>query len=322
MERTQQVEPESQPLPISLCETRERSASTEKLIRQWLFRFGVEHKEDVAPRLPLWLETFGWMDTAILEQLFSRALRTCKFFPKVSEILEPMASAEANAVPAAAEQAWERVLEIRRVDWNPDIPAPLDRALARLSGRERQAARAAGVFRDFDSVEALHTWAKKRFVESFIAYGELEQDKFLLPDGELKNSLADLAATKALPESVTFADLHVRGLAYARTINAPVAAPGPAKRMIANAAERKRLPGPRPENSANAREQLEDDDRITPEYFDEARQRLGDVLKPSGANKPERKHYAVIPPSRSLEEQKRILRERGFLPAQQPGAAA
>jgi hypothetical protein len=222
MEHTQQVEAGSQLLPTSLCKTQERSDSTGALIRQWLFRFGVEHKEDVAPRLPLWLEAFDGMDAAILERLFSRALRTCKFFPKVSEVLEPVAMAEKNSAPAAAEEAWERILEIRRVHWNPDIPAPLDRAVARLSERVRQAARAAGVFRDFDSVEALHTWAKKRFVESFVAYGELEQDKFLLPEGELKNSLADLAATKTLPDSVSFTDLHARGLAYARAVNAPV----------------------------------------------------------------------------------------------------
>src|SRR5262249_22226866 len=141
-------------------------------------RFGIEHKEDVAPKLPLWLETFSGMDAAILERLFSRALRTCKFFPRVSEILEPLACAEASAAPEAAEEAWARVLEIRLVHWNPDIPGPFHRALARLSDRVRQAARAAGVFRDFESVEALHTWAKKRFVESFIAYGELHQDRF------------------------------------------------------------------------------------------------------------------------------------------------
>src|SRR6266849_6947510 len=126
---------ESQLLPISLSETQERSDSTEKLIREWLFRFGVEHKEDVAPKLPLWLEAFGGMDAAILEQLFHRALRTCKFFPKVSEILAPLESAEKNAAPQAAEKAWARVLEIRRVHWNPDLPGPFSRVFSALSER-------------------------------------------------------------------------------------------------------------------------------------------------------------------------------------------
>lgn len=210
---------ESQLLPTSRSKTQGRSDSPEKLIREWLFRFGVEHKEDVAPKHPLWLEAFGGMNAAILERLFSRALRTCKFFPKVSEILEPLANAEANAAPEAAEEAWACVLEIRRVHWNPDIPGPFHRALAGLSDRVRQAARAAGVFRDFTAEEfengALHTWAKKRFVESFCGYGELEQDQFLLPDGEIKRLLADAARLKALPSpEVSFEHLHNRGLEY------------------------------------------------------------------------------------------------------------
>jgi len=207
---------ESQLLPISLSKTQERSDSTEKLIKEWLFRFGVEHKEDVAPKLPLWLEAFGGLDSSTLERLFHRAIRSCKYFPKVSEILEPLANAEANAAPEAAEEAWALVLEIRRVHWNPDIPSPFQRAWARLSDRIRRAARAAGVFQDFESKEALHTWAKKRFVESFIAYGELEQDRFLIPDGEIKNLLAGAARAKALPASqIDFHLLHERGLRYA-----------------------------------------------------------------------------------------------------------
>jgi hypothetical protein len=205
----------SQLLPISLSETQERSDLTAKLIREWLFRFGVEHKEDVAPKLPLWLESFGGMDAAILERLFSRALRTSRFFPKISEILEPLATAEANAAPEAAEEAWARVLEIRRVHWNPDIPGPFNRAIARLSERVQQAARAAGIFRDFESVEALHTWAKKRFVESFIAHGEREQNEFLLPDGEIKNLLSGFAQTKMLPAmSSDWNECRARGEAY------------------------------------------------------------------------------------------------------------
>ena len=215
---------ESQLQPISRSKTQELSDSTSQLIKEWLFRFGVNFEKDVAPILPLWLEAFGKTDAATLEKLFSRALKTCKFFPKVSEILEPLESAEKNAAPEAAEEAWARVFEIRRVLWNPDIPGPFDRALAKLSDRVRQAARAAGVFRDFTAAEyengALHTWAKKRFIKSFIAYGELEQDRFLLPDGEIKKLLAGVAETKALPPaSGKWSELHARGLEYAKTLN-------------------------------------------------------------------------------------------------------
>src|SRR6266404_4880725 len=105
------METESKALQTLPCKTQERSDSTSQLIREWLFRFGVEHKEDIAPRQPVWLEAFGKIDAAILERLFIRAFKVCKFFPKVSEILEPLESAEKNAAPEAAEVAWERVLE-------------------------------------------------------------------------------------------------------------------------------------------------------------------------------------------------------------------
>jgi hypothetical protein len=261
------MEMESQLLPISQERIGQTSASTDQLIREWLFRFAVEHKEDAGPKLPLWLEAFGGMDAASLERLFSRALRTYKFFPKVSEILAPLVNAEANAAPEAAERAWARVLEIRRVDWNPDIPGPFNRAVAGLSERVRQAARAAGVFRDFESAEALHTWAKKRFVESFMTWGELEQNKFLLPDGEVKKLMAGVAETKALPASdETYDEMRERGLAYAAQL------------------------------------------KSSPADLSRGRQSDTPRLRPCSQAK------------RSLEEQKRILRERGWLPKTEPQA--
>lgn len=187
-------------------ETQKHSDSrkqTDQLIRDWLLRFGVDFNVDVAPRLPVWLDAFGGMKPEVLESLFRKAQRACKFFPKVVDILEPLSTVKQNATDEAADLAWNRVLEIRRVHWNPDIPGPFDRACARLSERVRQAARASGIFREFTSEEyekgALHTWAKKHFLESFHAWGEAEQDKFLLPDGETRKLLIEFAETKALP---------------------------------------------------------------------------------------------------------------------------
>jgi hypothetical protein len=194
------------------------SLPTDRLIREWLFRFGLNFEKDVVPLLPLWLESFGGMDPETLESLFRKALKTCKFFPRVAEILEPIRKAEETAVPQAAEEAWRQVLEIRRLYWNPDIPGGLSRQVRQLSERVQQAARAAGIWRDFESIEALHTWAKKRFIESFIGWGEVEQDKFLLPDGEIRNLLAEVAQVKALPgPSQDWHELHARGLEYAKT---------------------------------------------------------------------------------------------------------
>jgi len=156
------------------------------------------------------------MDTQTLESLFRKALRTCKFFPKVADILEYVEHAKEAATSEAAEIAWEQVLDIRRTAYNPDMPQYLDRTLSRISERIRRAARAAGVFREHETVEALHVWTKKKFVESFLSWDEDSEALNLLPDGEIKNLLTDWAETKALPApSVDFHALHKRGLRYA-----------------------------------------------------------------------------------------------------------
>jgi hypothetical protein len=186
------------------------------LIKQWLVRFGVNFAEDIEPRLPIWVEELSDITPAKLLPLFQRAMRTCKFFPRIAEILEPIETSERSAAPTAAEEAWEVVLDLRRVCWNPDMPGPFSRAFAKLSERVQHAARAGGVFREVSHPDQLHVWGKKNFVESFIAWGELEKDKHLLPEGEIKNLLADFSETKSLPApEVCFEDLHKRGLQYA-----------------------------------------------------------------------------------------------------------
>ena len=185
---------ESKQEVISPSTTQKPSAS-HALIREWLFRFGVEHKEDVAPRLPLWLEAFAGMDAETLERLFRRALRDCKFFPKVSDILEPLKKTEEAHVPIEAERKWEQVLAYA-VRLSPDFP---DRNPPRISDRTMTAIRAAGgldYLRDCEQ-ESLQ-WARKRFIENYTAWNALERNQFLLPDGELKNLIAG-AAQKLLP---------------------------------------------------------------------------------------------------------------------------
>jgi hypothetical protein len=78
-------------------------------------------------------------------------------------------------------------------DYAPRNPRP-------ISERTRRAIAAAGgldFIRECDP-DAL-TWARKRFLESYVRYGELEQDKYLLPDGELKTLIAE-TAQKLLPQ--------------------------------------------------------------------------------------------------------------------------
>lgn len=184
---------------ISPCETQEHSDSqTSRLIREWLFRFGVEHKEDIAPRLPLWLEAFGGMRPETLQRLFARALRNCKFFPKVSDILEGMEKPKQAATRESAEKAWDMVLDLRRTRWSPDAMGGFYGGKPQLSPRVEQACRAAGVFREVESVNDLHVWARERFIESFLAWDDSEAGKHLLPDGEIKN-LLEGCAVKMLP---------------------------------------------------------------------------------------------------------------------------
>jgi hypothetical protein len=206
----------------------------------------------------LWGEAFADLSSEVLAAAFAKTLRTCRFFPKVADVRAAIDAATQNARQEAAELAWQRVLDLRRLHWNPDLPDRLSRELARFPEQIRQAARAAGVFRDFESVEALHTWAKRRFIESFNSWAELEQDRYLLPDGEIKWLFADVAATKSLPASEeSWEAMRQRGLSYTAQLKAP-------------ASQTRQADPPRPRLCAQ--------------------------------------------PPRSLEEQKRILRERGWLP--------
>ena len=185
-------------LPISPSETPKPSASTDALIREWLFRFGVEHKEDIGPKLPLWLEAFGGMDPATLEPLFKIALRSRRFFPKVSEILEPLQTVKEAALPEEASEAWQKVLSIRREHFNPDFPQYLVRAVAQLPERVQRATRASGVFQEVSDPDQLHTWVKKKFVESYSAWDEIEERQHLLPAGPIKSMLTAVAGLKSL----------------------------------------------------------------------------------------------------------------------------
>ena len=165
----------------------------------------------------LWCESFDDLPENVLEAALRKAIRACRFWPvKIADILEHVEQAKETATCEAADQAWERVLELRRWFWNPDMPGGFSRGMPELSPRIDRAARAAGVFRDHETVEALHVWAKKKFIESFTRWDEAGESQNLLPDGEIKNLLMGAAQDKALPApAVDFHALHERGLRYA-----------------------------------------------------------------------------------------------------------
>jgi hypothetical protein len=195
-------------LQNSPSETQERSDSTARLIREWLFRFGVEHKEDVAPRLPLWLEAFSGMEPGALESLFRQALRAYKYFPKISEILAPLENSPAPQ--AEADLKWERVLDYVRVYYSADLPGGISRGAPRITERTMTAIRAAGgIAWIADCPREDLQWAKKRFIESYTAWETLERDEYLLPeDLPIKPLLS--GAFKAPPGTSNYAKLKAQ----------------------------------------------------------------------------------------------------------------
>ena len=179
-------------------ETQEHSDSrTSQLIREWLFRFGVEHKEDIAPRLPLWLEQLGGIDPQTLQDLFERAMRTCKFFPKIAEILEPLDSSER----ANYEDEWQALLDYCKQWVHPDIA--FSRA-PELPPEIDHAARAAGgvyFLRECSQDEL--GWRKKAFLEDLERQRKTEG--FPQLPSELRKLIAEAGCPKLLPKPAAIA---------------------------------------------------------------------------------------------------------------------
>jgi hypothetical protein len=199
------------------------SQSKSQLISDWLCHFALNAGQALTPDnlsvfRALWLDAFEDLPYGVLEAAFKRAIRVCKFWPlKVADVREHVDRTKQTAISEAADLEWQRVLELRRLYWNPDMPGGFSRGMPYLSEHVQAACRAAGVFREVSEPAELHVWSKKRFIESYLAWEEIKQDQYLLPDGELKSLLADFAATKALPPaSAVWSQLHARGLEYAK----------------------------------------------------------------------------------------------------------
>jgi len=116
--------------------------------------------------------------------------------PTIGDIRQHLRKAESNAAEEEASQKWNQVLDFIRLEWSPDIPSK-----RRISERTQRAINAAGgIAYIADCEPEAKQWARKRFIETYVRYGELQQEQFLLPDGKLKELFANAAKTKALPE--------------------------------------------------------------------------------------------------------------------------
>lgn len=190
---------------ISQPQTSKQPGLSSEAIRQFLVKAGEVYRQTITPALvSIWIDELSGYPPEKLAGMFRHVLRTFKAdygrtFPTIADVLEPLQSVKQSALPEEASAAWQKVLAIRREHYNPDLPQYLARALAKLPERVQQAARAAGVFQEHETVEALHVWAKKAFLESYARWDELEESQFLLPDGELKEMLSVLALTKSIP---------------------------------------------------------------------------------------------------------------------------
>ena len=192
---------QNQLLPIPQTETSSDSASKKRdqLIREWLFRFGLNFDKDVVALLPLWQEQFSAITPDVLLSLFERAMQTCKFFPKIAEILEPLNTAE----QANFEDEWQALLDYCREWVHPDCHF---RSAPQLPVEIDHAARAAGgvQFLRACSSEELG-WRKKIFIEDLTRSRKTGDLAVLLTGGELKKLLKKAAAPVALlPDSIAY----------------------------------------------------------------------------------------------------------------------
>ena len=114
---------------------------------------------------------------------------------KVADIREHVEQAKNNAAEEEAALKWDQVLAYAERQ-TPDAP---DRNPPRFRERTRRAISAAGGLahmRDCDR-ESL-TWARKRFIEEYVRLEELRKDEYLLPPGEVRRLLEEVASAKSV----------------------------------------------------------------------------------------------------------------------------
>jgi hypothetical protein len=137
----------------------------------------------------LWVDVFADLTPQQVETIFSKAEQSLKFWPSPGEVRAFLPLAEKMKAESAA-QKWDTVLAyVMRC--SPDYP---DKNSPRILPRTQRAINAAGglnYMRECDPDEL--TWARKRFIESYVRWGELQEDMDLLPDGELKTLLKEHA---------------------------------------------------------------------------------------------------------------------------------
>jgi hypothetical protein len=197
-------------MPTSALATiSKRPASpTDRLVRERLARLAELIRRDgapyplTAPLVNVWVDVFARANVtaALAETAFDKAEERLKFWPSPAEVLGFISFERLLAKRAEEEaaQKFEQVLAyaIRR---SPDIP---DRNPPRIRERTQRAINTAGgldYLRDCDR-DSLQ-WARKRFIDAYIRYGELQQDEYLPPAREIRDLLEASAEQNRLTGS-------------------------------------------------------------------------------------------------------------------------
>lgn len=158
----------------------------------------------------LWLNVFADVPPHQVEAAFDKAERQFKFWPSPAEVLGFISTVENKMGQEQAEQKWQQVRDYIRICYSPDIP-PRDHDLEdgrkqnapRITERTQRAINAGGglaYLSDCDR-ESLQ-WAKKKFIEQYIRWGELKKDEDLLPSGQVRDLLGDVAKTKIMERAL------------------------------------------------------------------------------------------------------------------------
>lgn len=117
--------------------------------------------------------------------------------PAVADVLLHVESVKVSAREEVAERKWQQVLEYLRLHYNPDLSSS---AGPKISDHTRAAIRAAGGLAYLgDCLPEEKQWARKRFIDAYMRWEELERDYALLPEGEFKASLKAVAEAKSVP---------------------------------------------------------------------------------------------------------------------------
>jgi hypothetical protein len=157
------------------------------MVRQRVIRLAALIRKDGAPYpltpalVNIWVDVFVRAQIAPerIEAAFDKAERQLKFWPAPAEILGLITMAKDNgAEEASLKFQWVR--DYIRLHYHPDLSV---RSGPPIPERMRRAINAAGgmVYLSECSKENL-VFARKRFVESWLRWDELEQDEYLLPE--------------------------------------------------------------------------------------------------------------------------------------------